>query len=146
MSLLELCIEWLHDEVHTIRQAAAENLKQLAETFGPEWSNEHLIPQVTGMCASNNYLHRLTTLSCCALLSETLRAGPGSQRLLDMVTGMAADPVPNVRFNVSKAVVQMAKWIDRGALDKLKPMLQTMCEDSDSDVKYFAYQALQQIA
>eukprot|EP00656_Telonema_subtile_P019228 TRINITY_DN204_c0_g1_i1.p1 TRINITY_DN204_c0_g1~~TRINITY_DN204_c0_g1_i1.p1 ORF type:complete len:599 (+),score=184.35 TRINITY_DN204_c0_g1_i1:202-1998(+) len=147
MSLLELCIEWLHDEVHTIRDAAAKNLKLLAEAFGAEWATEHLIPQVATMCSSNNYLYRLTTLACCAMLSESLGASPGTARLLDMVAGMATDPVPNVRFNVSKALVKMIPSIDPPSLgSKVKPMLQTMCEDPDQDVKYYAYQALQQIA
>jgi len=147
MSLLELCIEWLHDEVHTIRDAAANNLKLLAQAFGAEWASEHLIPQVANMCSSNNYLYRLTTLSCCALLSESLGNSPGGSRLLEMVAAMATDPVPNVRFNVSKALLKMIPSIDAPSLGtKVKPMLQTMCEDPDQDVKFYAYQALQQIA
>jgi serine/threonine-protein phosphatase 2A regulatory subunit A len=155
MSLLELCIEWLHDEVHTIRAAAANNLKLLAEAFGAEWATLHLVPQVASMCASTNYLYRLTTLSCCAKLAEVLVNSPsGLAQLVEMVMGMAQDPVPNVRFNVSKAIVQMAPFIEQsmqgqGAAEvgtRVKPMLQTMCDDPDADVKFFATQALQEIA
>jgi len=147
LSLLELCLEWLQDEVHTIRAAAAVNLKKLAEAFGAQWAEEHLVPKVSQMCSSNNYLYRLTTLSCCAGLSECLGKCEGTEQLLQMVSGMANDPVPNVRFNVSKAIGRMIPSVQDSTLAaSVKPMLQTMCEDPDADVKYYAAEALQQIA
>lgn len=33
-------------QVYTIRDAAANNLKRLAEEFGPDWAMQHIIPQV----------------------------------------------------------------------------------------------------
>jgi len=33
-------------QVHSIRDAAANNLKRLAEEFGPEWAMQHIVPQV----------------------------------------------------------------------------------------------------
>lgn len=33
-------------QVYSIRDAAANNLKRLAEEFGPEWALQHIIPQV----------------------------------------------------------------------------------------------------
>lgn len=33
-------------QVYSIRDAAANNLKRLAEEFGPEWAMQHIIPQV----------------------------------------------------------------------------------------------------
>jgi hypothetical protein len=35
-------------QVYSIREAAANNLKRLAEEFGPEWALQHIIPQVSG--------------------------------------------------------------------------------------------------
>lgn len=37
---------WCSLQVHSIRDAAANNLKRLAEEFGPEWAMQHIIPQV----------------------------------------------------------------------------------------------------
>jgi len=34
-------------QVFSIRDAAANNLKRLAEEFGPEWAMQHIIPQVS---------------------------------------------------------------------------------------------------
>jgi hypothetical protein len=33
-------------QVYSIREAAGNNLKRLAEEFGPEWALQHIIPQV----------------------------------------------------------------------------------------------------
>ena len=40
-------------QVYSIRDAAANNLKRLAEEFGPEWAMKHIIPQA---CVVSNYL------------------------------------------------------------------------------------------
>lgn len=39
-------IFWHGVQVCSIRDAAADNLKRLAEEFGPEWAMQHIIPQV----------------------------------------------------------------------------------------------------
>jgi len=39
---LKFCLQ----QVYSIREAAANNLKRLAEEFGPEWALQHIIPQV----------------------------------------------------------------------------------------------------
>lgn len=33
-------------QVYSIRDAAANNLKRLAEEFGPDWAMQHIVPQV----------------------------------------------------------------------------------------------------
>lgn len=37
---------WYCLQVNSIRDAAANNVKRLAEEFGPEWAMQHIIPQV----------------------------------------------------------------------------------------------------
>ena len=37
---------WVLLQVYSIRDAAANNLKRLAEEFGPDWAMQHIIPQV----------------------------------------------------------------------------------------------------
>lgn len=43
-------------QVYSIRDAAANNLKRLAEEFGPEWAMQHIIPQVCLLYANWNCL------------------------------------------------------------------------------------------
>ena len=40
------CLQWLEDQVYSIREAATQNLQQLAQEFGSDWAKEHLVPQV----------------------------------------------------------------------------------------------------
>ena len=61
-SLGNLCMSWLGDNVYSIREAAAVNLKKLTEVFGVEWSREQIVPKVVGMGQHPNYLYRMTTV------------------------------------------------------------------------------------
>lgn len=146
VNLSGLSVSWLSDEVHAIRDAACTNLKNLASVFGEEWAKTHLIPQFSRLQNSNNYLHRLTTLKCISALSEILHADTVSETLLPMAIRMSEDPVPNVRFNVAETLGKIAAHVDTGAIATLKPVLMTMCNDPDTDVKYYSFMALQQVA
>ncbi len=61
-SLGNLCMSWLGDNVYSIREAAAVNLKKLTEVFGVDWSREQIVPKVVGMGQHPNYLYRMTTV------------------------------------------------------------------------------------
>jgi len=146
-NLSKLSLSWLSDEVHSIREAACVNLKNLAQVFGEEWVTNVLIPDMNRTRCSMNYLYRLTTLGCVSGLSEALPAKTTEDVLLPMVLAMCEDPVPNIRFNVSKTLSKVIGRIDAGVVgSKVKPVLQQMCEDQDPDVKYYSYVALQQCA
>lgn len=42
------CMKSLEDQVASIRDATAHTLAKIGEEFGPEWTKEHLVPQVCG--------------------------------------------------------------------------------------------------
>jgi serine/threonine-protein phosphatase 2A regulatory subunit A len=44
------CLHWLEDQVYSIREAATQNLQQLAQECGSDWAKEHLVPQVSTIC------------------------------------------------------------------------------------------------
>ena len=57
---------------------------------------------------------------------------------------MADDKVPNVRFNVAKALQQLMPLLDASVVQqRVKPCLLKLVEDKDKDVRYFAEQGLQ---
>lgn len=60
--LFDLCLSWLRDKVYSIREAATQNLRNLAEVFGVQWAKKTVIPRVLGMISEESYLHRMTTL------------------------------------------------------------------------------------
>ena len=51
--------------------------------------------------------------------------------------------VPNIKFNVAKMLKQLIPLVDTSILNEtIKPCLVTLSEDGDTDVRYFARQAL----
>ncbi|KAF5779790.1 putative armadillo-like helical protein [Helianthus annuus] len=64
-SVLSACMQWLQDKVYSIREAAANNLKRLAEAFGPDWAMQHIVPQ------SKRYVMRNT---CFNVLGSTVQS------------------------------------------------------------------------
>lgn len=59
---------WLGDSVHSIREAATNNLKKLTDVFGVEWAQNNIIPKVLALYTHPNYLYRMTTLNAIAVL------------------------------------------------------------------------------
>ncbi len=51
--------------------------------------------------------------------------------------------MPNVRFNVAKNLERIAPLVDATVIDStIKPCLQELGEDADTDVRFYARQAL----
>ena len=52
--------------------------------------------------------------------------------------------VPNIKFNVAKQLQGLAPLLNPTVVtQQIKPCLQELMEDDDTDVKYFAQQAMQ---
>lgn len=87
--LSDLCMDWLGDtvgpsrrhfemlsrvlvysashrsrgrQVHSIREAATQNLERLAEVFGADWAGAHILPKIVQLSTNNSYLYRMTAL------------------------------------------------------------------------------------
>ena len=65
-------MEWLCDSVFSIREAAINNMKKLAEEFGVEWACTTIIPEILGLINNPNYLHRQTILRAIAALAPVV--------------------------------------------------------------------------
>ena len=66
--------------------------------------------------------------------------------MLPLVLKLADDNVPNIRFNVAIALGEVIPLVDASvAVEKIKPVLETLSKDGDNDVRYFSSQALLQI-
>ena len=91
-----------------LREAATNNLKKLVEKFGTDWAQQTVIPKVVAMARDQNYLHRMTCLFCINVLAQACGADITERQLLPTVLQMATDSVANVRFNVAKALQQIA--------------------------------------
>lgn len=67
-----------------------------------------------------------------------------------MVARLAEDPIPNIRFNVAKALEALTPLL-KGSNDtvplvdnEVKPILKHLVEDQDVDVRFFAQRAITQ--
>ncbi|WAR05502.1 2AAA-like protein [Mya arenaria] len=141
--LNSLCMTWLVDHVFAIRDAATKNLQRLVEKFGIEWAQNTVIPKVLQMARDQNYLHRLTCLFCINLMSEACGTELTVKLMLPTILGMATDSVANVRFNVAKSLQKLGKGMDSATVNtQIKPCLDKLKQDSDIDVCFFAYEAI----
>jgi serine/threonine-protein phosphatase 2A regulatory subunit A len=78
-------------QVYSIREAAANNLKRLAEEFGPEWALQHIIPQVMEIISNPHYLYRMTVLVAISLLAPVVGPEATCQAMLPVVISAAKD-------------------------------------------------------
>ncbi|ETV93220.1 hypothetical protein H310_12816 [Aphanomyces invadans] len=141
--LMEMCMGWLCDVVFSIREAATLNLQRLAQHFGVAWTQNHIVPRIVSMHVNANYLYRMISLHAAKVLAPLLTSDQIQQSILPLVLQLASDPVPNIRFNVAKALETMSGQLDSAAKEAhVVPALHTLTNDPDGDVQYFAGRAL----
>ncbi|KAJ3158369.1 hypothetical protein HDU86_002835 [Geranomyces michiganensis] len=145
--LAELCMNWLGDSVFSIREAATINLRKLTEVFGVEWAKQAIIPKILAMSTHENYLYRMTTVFALTAIASAVNGDALRDNILPTVITLAADPIPNIRFNVAKCfeqIIPLAKKANLGSTvvaEQIKPALAKLAEDSDNDVRYYAQRA-----
>lgn len=150
--LIGLTLGWLADTVFSIRKAAATNLRYLADIFGEEWACAHVVPRIKEMQSNAAFSKRLTALFAVQVLltKDERRSAPSrgmvADALLPMVLNLASDPVPNIRFNVAKTLVQVSILFkqDFGSAppQELALVLSKLATDLDRDVRYHAEVAI----
>lgn len=114
--LSNLCTDWLGDSVYCIRQAATEKLAMLADVFGPDWVEKHILPKVIIHSQSQSYLFRMTALHAFMELAKKCGKERTSNLILPAMIRMASDTVPNVRFNVAKMLKTMLPFVQPEAV------------------------------
>eukprot|EP00386_Alphamonas_edax_P001714 GDKI01005142.1.p1 GENE.GDKI01005142.1~~GDKI01005142.1.p1 ORF type:complete len:590 (-),score=207.65 GDKI01005142.1:146-1915(-) len=141
-----LFLNALTDPVHTVREATIKNIKVLAESFGPEWTVDHLLPKVLEQYSpEKSYSKRLTALHAVPHLASVLSMDQIERHLVPIVVKSMKDNVPNVRFASAKTASVL---LDKNLMSPnivqgmLKPGLQELINDSDGDVAHFASKAL----
>ncbi|KAF9241372.1 armadillo-type protein [Melanogaster broomeanus] len=137
-----LCMSWLGDTVFSIREAATINLKKLTEVFGVEWAKVAIVPKVMGMGQHPNYLYRMTTVQAITTISPSLTLPIVQAEIIAPLLQLAVDPIPNIRFNVGKALEVLATTFGNTPR-RIVPALEQQKNDNDADVRYFSMRALQ---
>lgn len=139
--LASLCVAWLGDDIASIRQAAAENLKELTLVFGTNWALEHIIPSLEEVRQSDSYLRRLTALRAYSLMATAMDPNAARSHALPLILDMLADRVPNVRFNLAKELEAVTLVCGAETYRaQVIPVLEFLREDDDRDVRFYAEQ------
>jgi len=142
-----LFLSSLKDSVHSVRHAAIQNLKEIADTFGSQWTVEHLLPKLVELYSqSSGYANRVTTLHVLPQVSGVMTPDQIVQFVIPMLTKATKDSVPNVRFSACRTLSWMMEHHNIGSTSintLIKPTLVELEHDSDIDVQYYAQRALQ---
>ncbi|CAN6650688.1 protein phosphatase PP2A regulatory subunit A [Trichomonascus vanleenenianus] len=145
-----LCMTWLWDSVYSIREAATQNLRKLTQVFGAKWAREEIIPHILIVGVNANYLYRLTALFAVTTLIPVMDEETITNSILTFVLELIHDPIPNIRFNVAKSLQVLAETIHNSDSKQLisstiRPKLESLEDDTDVDVRYFAKKSLDEI-
>mmetsp|Transcript_48028 Transcript_48028/g.114139 ORF Transcript_48028/g.114139 Transcript_48028/m.114139 type:complete len:594 (+) Transcript_48028:99-1880(+) len=135
----------LRDCVHSVRQAAILHLKDIADTFGPQWTVEHWLPKIIDHYSqSAGYANRVTTLHGLPQVSHLMTPDQVVQHIVPILIKATKDSVPNVRF----CACQTIEWVlenhnlSAASVETIRRTLTELEQDSDIDVLYFASRAL----
>ncbi|KAG9314371.1 hypothetical protein JVU11DRAFT_5165 [Chiua virens] len=96
-----------------------------------------------------NYLYRMTTVQAITTISPSLTLPIVQAEIISPLLQLAVDPIPNIRFNVAKALEALATSFGdtpegrEFIQQKIFPVLEQQKNDGDADVRYFSTRALQ---
>ena len=137
--LSSICVNWLGDDIATIRDAATKNIKELTALFGTSWACDFLLPSIDEIRQNSSYLRRLTAVQACERMASELDPAIVQTEVLPLVLEMATDTVANIRFNVARALGEMGPICDTTAhTQQIRPILTLLQDDPDRDVRFFA--------
>jgi len=144
--LENLYLSSLRDSVHSVREAAVQYLKGIADTFGSQWTVEHLLPKLVEQYSqSAGYANRVTTLHVLPQVSGVMTPEQIMQFIVPVLIKATKDNVPNVRFCACRNIMWMTEHHNLGTValnTVIKPALLELEHDSDIDVQYYAQRAL----
>jgi len=140
-----LFLSSLRDSVHSVRDAAIRNIKQISTEFGPQWTVEHLMPKIMEQYSqSAGYANRVTTLAVLPQVAQVMTDTHIENLILPLLLKAIKDSVPNVRFKGCRVFAEMLeqKKFSKDGQDKIRATLAELEHDSDSDVQYYALRAI----
>ena len=146
--LSEMGLSWLDDQVFEVRKSAATCHAMLIKGFGTQWAlDSGLIDKLLQLATHTNYLRRQISLFLLSdLLTQVSVDYVTIGFLLPIMEGLRNDPVANVRIALAKTIQNITPVLvgDRPDIlrDTCLPVLQQLAIDSDTDVQFFAQQAL----
>jgi len=136
----KILLEWLHDRVFGVREAAVNCIRVLTEILGGSWAEKVLFPKIAVLQNNTSYLHRQTILFTIIKLAGLLSQEALGKTVIPILQVLYKDPVPNVRMNTAKAIKVVNPYLKEKSTEKenVKKWLAALQEDSDPEVKLVA--------
>ncbi|KAJ6246448.1 protein phosphatase 2 (formerly 2a) [Anaeramoeba flamelloides] len=141
--LIDLCFLWFTDIVHSVREEATLMIKKLIETFGTKWGNEFIIPKIIELSNNQNHLFRQIAIFTFVKLAPILGSEYYKGDVIETIVKLGEDPIPNIRIYLINSLIELSEYINNDEKETLKKLLESLQEDVDRDVKYFAKQTFE---
>jgi len=147
---LELLFLSLKDPVSDVRVAACEAIRSLVKSMPAKWIESKILPQVCKQVDSKIYQERITAVMavfymCTTAEGSAVEGGVPALAIAALDTGLK-DAIANVRFATARFVQDMTKNGCSKQMEGLRATLDSMSEDKDEDVTYFASAAVAEIS
>ena len=137
--LSDALVKWAEDPVFAVREAVLEVISQLAVPLGQVWVTALIHPFLKRLSTHSIFTKRMIALIALTKLYKVLN----SSDLMELLTRLAGDPVPNIKFTTAKVIKLLGAVSSQSTRQsQLIPLLQRLKKDTDFDVRYFADDAL----
>jgi serine/threonine-protein phosphatase 2A regulatory subunit A len=139
IKLQQVLINLLMDSVFTIREAAADSLIKLAkDSYTQVWLQDIFTEELRSFSRHERFMIRIQTVHFIMKLREEVSKETLNKNFVEVLLLLIEDPVPNIRFNVCKAIEAVYPKLTPGNKIKCEQAVKKMESDKDFDVQYFA--------
>ena len=137
----------LQDSVFAIREAVVDSMVKISESpLDKAWLEEVFRAKVTEFSRHERFMIRIQTIHFVSTLKDCASKDMINKCFAEALLRLAEDPVPNIRFNVSKNLEVLYPKLTPGNKIKAESALKKMTSDKDFDASFFAQQALATIS
>ena len=135
---ISMIVSWIFDKVDAVRKKTLDLIELLFKENSPHWAETKLIPRLTPIQNSSNYLQRQLILLVIERVARYVPADHMSAHFLPILQALSKDKVPNIRYMVAKVIktAQLASNV------KCRIIVETLAEDRDAEVKNEAREIL----
>lgn len=140
-------VNMLMDPVFAIREESANALILLSKSiYDRDWLDGLIVSKLEEFAKHKTFMIRIHSVHLMNNMSTHITPQTIKSKFGPIFIGLADDPVPNIRFNVSKSLKLYWKTFSREHQMHLEQQLKKMAEsDPDFDAKFFAGKALEEL-
>ena len=133
-------LQMLMDPVFMIREETGKSCIDLSKSiYDSDWLCKIVETKLDEFSKHERFMIRIQSVHFITQMHKEVPAEYVNRKLCETLLVLAEDPVPNIRFNVSKAFAAMHPIVTSTNKGKITEVLQKMAEsDQDYDSKFFA--------